>query len=208
MSQPTRLPAQSVRKPLNGLLGSFAASAAALALAALSGCAEEASEEPAYTPKPRPPYSSDEYSSTRLILRHENDGFEALSSTPSLGGVTEADIDRAMPDLLEGRKDLYSYVARNADGELLAQGFFTVPTTARATFTEADDSGRVHHVELDDPSPIVRIAIPFLPELATIEFQSMVPDRDRRYQNWTRENAGTVRVTPGTVEQRGKEGPS
>lgn len=180
----------------------------AAALAAVSGCAEKATDEPAYTPKPQPPYSSDEYSSTRLILRYDGGRFDVVSSTPTFGNVTEAEIEAAIPEILGGRERLYAYAARNLDGELLAQGYFTVPTTARATFTEADDSERIHHVEVDDPSPVVRIAIPFAPELATIEFQSMVPDRDRRYQNWTREDAGTVRLDPGTVEQRSKEGSS
>jgi hypothetical protein len=177
----------------------------AVLLGASTGCNSEPPDEAAFTPKPKPPWSSEEYSSTRLVLRHENGGFKVISSTSSHGGVTQLDVSEAIPEILEGKKNLYEYTLRNSDGDVLAAGYFAIPVTARATFTEAEDPARIHHQELEDPSPIVRVAIPLAPAIATVEFKKLVPDENRRYQTWKKETAGKVRinVTPAGQQPKG-----
>jgi hypothetical protein len=101
---------------------------------------------------------------------------------------------------------LYGYTARNIGGERLAQRLFSVPTTARAAYTEADNGSQIHHVEIDAPISLVRVAIPFVAELATIEFQMMVPEQDRRYQDWIRKSAGEDRIGASAAKQHGQEG--
>jgi len=176
----------------------------ALALAVLSGCKPQPSDQTTYRAKPRPPSSSGEYSSTRLILRRTDGGFEVVSSTPSLGGVTRPDVAQALPEILEGKQRLYRYVARNRGGALVAQGHFVVPLTARATFTEANDPERIHHVELDDPSRIVRVAIPYAPDLATVEIRALVPDKGRSYETWETKDAGSIRIESPPEQKRGE----
>ncbi|MGH6635902.1 MAG: hypothetical protein ACRED0_07135 [Gammaproteobacteria bacterium] len=177
----------------------------AVALGVCAGCTTQPSDEVTYTAKPQPPYSSDRYSSTRLILERKESGFEVVSSSPSFGGVTQPTVAEALPEILEGKQRLYEYTVRDRDGALVAQGYFIVPLTARATFTEADDEEKIHHVDLDDPSSIVRVAIPFVADSATVGFRTMVPDQNRRYEDWAKESAGSITIEPSSVEPRQRE---
>ena len=59
--------------------------AVVIALGACAGCRTRAPDEVTYTAKPQPPYSSDRYASTRLILELTDSGFEVVSS--ELGGT-------------------------------------------------------------------------------------------------------------------------
>lgn len=176
--------------------------AVAVLLGLPAGCQREPPAEVTFTPKPKPPYSSQTFASTRLVLKHQNGGFEVISSTPSHGGVTQLEVAEMVPEVLEGKTELYEYTLRNRDGDILAGGYFTVPVTARVTFTEAEEPGRIHHEEVEDPSPIVRVAIPPVPAMATVEFKKLVPDKNRRFQNWNREAAGEARLGAAATQQR------
>lgn len=176
-----------------------------IALTACSSDNPATDSSAAYTPTPQKPWSSDHYSSTRLILKRTGDGFGMVSSTPSFGGVTETEVSTAIPDILGGKQRLYEYIARDGTGDLLARGYFTVPLTIRATFAEADDPERVHHAEVENPNPLVRLAIPFTPDVATVEFDSMVPDDDTPYEQWKRRSAGSVRIESAASPQQQKE---
>ncbi|MEW8026923.1 MAG: hypothetical protein AB2806_04175 [Candidatus Thiodiazotropha sp.] len=182
--------------------------AAAVLIGLLAGCASDQAEEPPeplLTLKPQPPYTSDEFSSTRLILKRQDGQFEIVSSGPSFAGVTEANVSEGIYAIRAGISDLIEYSALNVDGELLLQGYFVMPLTARVTFTEEDDSERIHHVEIDDPSRVVRVAIPYDPNIAVIAFNKLVPGKDSRHEKWDREELGEVRVkiAPAQYEQRG-----
>lgn len=183
----------------------LATMASAIGLLALAGCtgdSEDTREDFSYESKPSTPFVSDEFSSTRLILSQEDGRFKVVTSTPSFGGVTEVNIDEAVPGILEGNNDLFEYATLNIDREMLAQGYFLVPLTARATFTDEDDSARIHHIEVDDPRQVIRVAIPFNPNVVAVEFRKVIPDKGSRIELWEKKSVGEVRIDIGQVQQR------
>ena len=102
--------------------------------------------------------------------------------------------------MLEGKQRLYEYAVRDAAGAVVAQGHFLAPLTARATIADEGDPSKIHHVETADPGSVVRVAIPFVPDGATVELRSLVPDADRPYQEWTAQDAGSIRVEPSPAQ--------
>ena len=178
----------------------------AIALTACSGDPSASDEQASYSLLPKKPWSSDHYSSTRLVLERTDSGFRVVSAAPSYGGVTQLNVAEMVPDLLEGRQRLYEYAVRSGASEVLSRGYFTVSLKARATFPDPADTTRIHHEELDDPSRVVRIAIPYAPAVATIDFQMLLPGKEPNFERWQRVSAGSISVDArATGQQQGSE---
>ncbi len=208
MTQPASQRARIARSPYAVRFRPPLVLGLAAVLTACSGDTPGTDEQPSYTLTPKEPWTSDRHSSTRLVLERIDGGFKVVSSAPSFGGVTRPNVVEAVPDILEGKQRLYEYAALNSAGDVLTRGYFTVSLKARAAYTEADDPQRVRHAEFDDPSRFVRVAIPYLPEIASVEFQALVPNKDRNYESWQRESAGSIRLETAPTQQQQGQAPS
>jgi hypothetical protein len=187
--------------------------ALSVAIVLVGGCAPRADDgapangEATYHAKPQKPYQSDRYSSTRLVLKRTDAGFEVLSSTPSFGGITRPNVEESLPEILEGKLRLYQYTVRSDDGTGLGEGYFLVSQVARATLRDEDDPESIHHVETDDPSGVVRVAIPVVQGPATIEIRALKAEQERPVAEWSKEDAGSLRVDTAPAPPSAQEPP-
>jgi hypothetical protein len=140
-------------------------------------------------------------------LRRLADRFELVTAAPKRGTVTEVDLEAERADLLDGDSELFQYLARSAAGANLVSGFFVVERTAVAEFQDPQVEERVRRQEQPLDEPVVRIAIPYHPELVTVDFTALSPDPEAPAEQWKGTSMGTVRIDRAGYEES-SDGPS
>ena len=137
----------------------------------------------------------------RLVLQLQPDGrVQLISSTAKRGSIAEPP-PTTRQDAIDGRLRLIEYVARDAAGQVVATGRFTMPAVAVAEFQDPNGRTRIRRREEPLATPTVRVSIPFRPSISTISFERLEPDPDAPTETWKRTPFGEVTISPMPLEQ-------